>query len=58
MCLWVILRGIASSDFKIAATRLYSNAMHMLLGQEVAPINGGEVPEEIVTVVVFIVFFV
>ncbi len=32
--------------------------MHMLLGQEVAPINGGEVPEEIVTVVVFIVFFV
>jgi hypothetical protein len=29
----------------------------MLLGQ-VSPINGGEVPEEIVTVGVFIVFFV
>jgi hypothetical protein len=53
----MILRGIALSDFKIAASRLYSNAMHAPRGRVVLIDGGGEVPEA-VTVGVFAVFFV
>jgi hypothetical protein len=58
MCLQMILRGIALSDFKIAVSRLYSNAMHAPRGRVVLIDGGGEVPEETVTVGVFAVFFV
>jgi hypothetical protein len=57
MYLQMILRGIASSDFKIAASRLYSNVIHAPGGEDSTDQWRG-VPEEIVTVGVFVVFFV